>query len=92
MKKERRTQYEIYWEILVFCKISRSFTGIIGRCDLNSKTGQEYLGFLESRGYLSRVYDGGKTLYVATEQAKEYVELFSRLYQHVFDTGPGFKL
>ena len=32
---ERRTQYEIYWEILVFCKTPRSFTGIIGRCDIN---------------------------------------------------------
>ena len=92
MKSERRTQYEIYWEILVFCKTPRSFTGIIGRCDLNSKTGQEYLGFLESRGYLSRVQDDGKTLYVATEQAKEYILLFSRLYQQLFDTGPGFKL
>ncbi len=92
MKSERRTQYEIYWEILVFCKTPRSFTGIIGRCDLNSKTGQDYLGFLESRGYLFRVQDDGKTLYVATEQAKEYILLFSRLYQQLFDTGPGFKL
>jgi predicted transcriptional regulator len=92
MKSERRTQYEIYWEILVFCKTPRSFTGIIGRCDLNSKTGQEYLGFLESRGYLSRVQDDGKALYVATEQATEYIQLFSRLYQQLFDTGPGFKL
>ena len=92
MKSERRTQDQIYWEILVFCKTPRSFTGIIGRCDLNSKTGQEYLGFLESRGYLSRVQEDGKTLYVATEQAKEYIQLFSRLYQQLFDTGPGFKL
>jgi predicted transcriptional regulator len=92
MKSERRTQYEIYWEILVFCKTPRSFTGIIGRCDLNSKLGQEYLGFLESRGYLSRVQDDGKTLYTATGLAAEYIELFSRLYQQLFDTGPGFKL
>lgn len=70
MKSERRTQYQIYWEILVFCKTPRSFTGIIGRCDLNSKTGQDYLGFLESRGYLFRVQDDGKTLYVATEAGK----------------------
>lgn len=88
----RRTVYEIYWEILVFCKTPRSFTGIIGRCDLNSKTGQEYLEFLESRGYLSRVQDGGRTLYSATEQASEYIALFTRLYQQLFDTIPGFKL
>jgi predicted transcriptional regulator len=88
----RRTVYEIYWEILVFCKTPRSFTGIIGRCDLNSKTGQEYLEFLESRGYLSRVQDDGKTLYIRTEQAAEYITLFNRLYQQLFDTIPGFKL
>jgi predicted transcriptional regulator len=88
----RRTVYEIYWEILVFCKTPRSFTGIIGRCDLNSKTGQEYLEFLESRGYLSRVQNDGKTLYASTEQAAEYITLFNRLYQQLFDTIPGFKL
>jgi predicted transcriptional regulator len=88
----RRTIYEIYWEILVFCKTPRSFTGIIGRCDLNSKTGQEYLEFLESRGYLSRVQDDGKILYASTEQAAEYITLFNRLYQQLFDTIPGFKL
>jgi predicted transcriptional regulator len=49
---ERRTQYEIYWEILVFCKTAKTFTGIINRCDLNSKIGQEYIGFLCSKGYL----------------------------------------
>lgn len=89
---ERRTPYEIYWEILVFCKTPRSFTGIIGRCDLNSKTGQEYLGFLESRGYISRVQESGKTMYRATEQAAEYIALFSRLYQQLFDKIPGFRL
>jgi predicted transcriptional regulator len=88
----RRTVYEIYWEILVFCKTPRSFTGIIGRCDLNSKTGQEYIEFLESRGYLSRVQNEGKTLYASTEQATEYITLFNRLYQQLFDTIPGFKL
>ncbi len=89
---ERRTPYEIYWEILVFCKTPRSFTGIIGRCDLNSKTGQEYLGFLESRGYVSRVQENGKTMYIATGQAAEYIALFSRLYQQLFDKIPGFRL
>jgi hypothetical protein len=46
----RRSTYEIYWEILVFCKTPKLFTDIINRCDLNSKTGQEYLGFLAGKG------------------------------------------
>jgi len=90
--RERRSQYEIYWEILTFCKTGRSFTSIINRCDLNTKTGQEYLEFLSGKRYLSITNEGGKTLYVATEKATEYVALFSRMYQSVFDEIPGFKL
>ena len=90
--KGRRTPYEIYWEILVFCRTPRSFTGIIDRCDLNSKTGQEYLEFLVGRGYLSRTQEEEKTSYAATERASGYIALFSRLYQDLFDTVPGFRL
>jgi predicted transcriptional regulator len=89
---ERRTPYEIYWEILVFCKIPRAFTAIINRCDLNSKSGQEHLEFLVSRGYLLRTQNEGKTLFATTERAAEYISLFSRLYQQMFGEGPGFKL
>jgi predicted transcriptional regulator len=88
----RRTTYEIYWEILVYCKTPRSFTAIINRCDLNSKTGQEYLQFLATKGYLSAVMDGEKNRYVSTPAAGEYIALFSSLYQKLFDTAPGFRL
>jgi len=88
----RRTQYEIYWEILVYCRSPRLFTAIINRCDLNSKTGQEYLEFLVSRGYLALGKDGEKTSYRSTPQAAEYIALFSSLYQKLFDSGPGFRL
>lgn len=90
--KGRRIPYEIYWEILVFCRTPRSFTGIINRCDLNPKVGQEYLEFLVGRGYLLRVQEGEKTTYAATERAPGYIALFSRLYQDLFDTVPGFRL
>jgi predicted transcriptional regulator len=89
---ERRTPYEIYWEILVFCRTPRSITSIINRCDLNSKTGQEYLEFLVGKGYLSRAQEGEKISYVSTGKAAEYIETFTRLYQSLFDTIPGFKL
>lgn len=88
----RRTQYEIYWEILVFCRTPRSFTGIINRCDLNSRIGQEYLAFLTGKGYLSQVREGDRVAYAATERAQEYTALFSQLYQTLFDATPGFKL
>jgi predicted transcriptional regulator len=88
----RRTVYEIYWEILVYCKTPRSFTAIINRCDLNSKTGQDYIGFLTGKGYLSLITDSGKTRYTSTPAAGEYITLFSSLYQNLFDSAPGFRL
>ena len=88
----RRTVYEIYWEILVYCKTPRSFTTIINRCDLNSKTGQEYLGFLAARGYLRQTAEGERTSYISTPEAAEYIALFSSMYQKLFDRDPGFRL
>jgi Predicted transcriptional regulator len=88
----RRTSYEIYWEILVYCKTQKTFTGIINRCDLNSKIGQEYIGFLCSKGYLAQVNDEGKSGYIATEKAREYIALFTELYEKLFDKIPGFRL
>ncbi len=88
----RRTVYEIYWEILVYCRTPRPFTSIINRCDLNSKTGQEYLGFLTTKGYLAIIAEGEKTRYVSTPAAAEYITLFSSLYQKLFDSSPGFRL
>ena len=88
----RRTPYEIYWEILVFCKTPQSFTSIINRCNLNSKKGQEYLDFLCKKGYLVSVKNGRQNRYHSTGSATEYIELFTRLYQSLFDTIPGFRL
>jgi predicted transcriptional regulator len=88
----RRTVYEIYWEILVYCKSPRSFTAVINRCDLNSKTGQDYLEFLTAKGYLTTVPEGEKTRYVSTLAAGGYITLFSTLYQNLFDKTPGFRL
>ena len=88
----RRTPYEIYWEILTFCKTPRSFTAIINRCDLNSKIGQEYLDFLAGKGYLSAVKEGDRTSWVSTPKAAEYTGTFARLYQSLFDRIPGFRL
>ncbi|MDD1647426.1 MAG: hypothetical protein LUQ03_06070 [Methanomicrobiales archaeon] len=89
---ERRTPYEIYWEILVFCRTPRPFTAIINRCNLNSKIGQEYLEFLTGKGYLSVLQEGEKISYLSTAKAADYIEAFTRLYRSLFDTIPGFRL
>ncbi|MGD6806044.1 MAG: winged helix-turn-helix domain-containing protein [Candidatus Bathyarchaeia archaeon] len=88
----KRTHYEIFWEILTFCKTPRSFTSIINRCNLNSKIGQTHLDFLKQRGFLVEVTSGGMTLLKATEQAGEYIALFNKTYRQLFDDTPEFRL
>ncbi|MBC7113377.1 MAG: hypothetical protein H5T34_05110 [Candidatus Methanomethyliales bacterium] len=88
----KRTQYEIFWEILTYCKTPRLFTSIIQRCDLNSKIAQEYLNFLESKGYISRTNEGDRTFFLTTCAAREFLDLFMKLYLELFNNTPEFKI
>ena len=90
--KGRRTNYEIYWEILVFCRKPKSFTSIINRCDLNSKIGQQHIQFLMDKKFLLIETLENKKMYTTTEQAQEYITLFSQLYRKMYDSSPEFKL
>ncbi len=90
--KLRRTQYEIFWEILSYCRGGRSFTQVINRCDLNSKIGQEHIEFLLGKGYLVRVQSEEKVLLKTTEKAKEFMQPFERMYLELFQNSPEFKL
>ena len=88
----KRTHYEIFWEILTFCKTPRSFTSIINRCNLNSKIGQTHIEFLKKRGFLVEVENDGSTLLKSTEQAGAYIALFNKTYRQLFDDTPEFRL
>jgi predicted transcriptional regulator len=90
--KGRRSSFEIYWEILVYCREPRAFTNIINRCDLNSKIGQQHLKFLVDKGYLQVQREAEKTTYRTTGSAQEYIALFSKMYDTLFDNLPGFRL
>ena len=90
--KLRRTQYEIFWEILSYCRGGRSFTQVINRCDLNSKIGQEHIEFLLGKGYLTRIQSEEKTLLKTTEKAYEFMQPFERMYLELFQNSPEFKL
>ncbi|MCQ5377056.1 MAG: hypothetical protein NO516_03300 [Candidatus Methanomethylicia archaeon] len=92
MRGGRRTEYEIYWEILSFCKSGRTFTQIVSRCDLNSKVAQEYIDFLSSKGYISRSSTGDRNLFLTTEKAGAFLKLFTSLYLELFENSPEFKL
>lgn len=87
--KGRRTQYEIYWEILIFCKTQKSFTGIIQHCNLNSKIGQEYLDFLIQKQYLLIEKQDERIYYLTSSNAQEFLMLFSQLYRKLFEKYPG---
>ncbi len=90
--KGKRTLYEIYWEILTFCRIPRSYTSIIYRCSLNSKIGQEHIGFLLSKGYLRNLEEERKSLYLTTEGAGVFLDAFKEMYLELYNRGPEFKL
>jgi predicted transcriptional regulator len=88
----RRTVYEIYWEILSYCSSPRSFTSIINRCDLNSKTGgQKHLEFLETKGYVEAMREDTRIIYRSTVKAGEYIDHFTHLYESL-STSLRFKL
>lgn len=86
--KGRRTRYEIFWEILIICKIPKTFTSIIHKCNLNSKIAQEYIDFLLNKKYLFIKEDTSRTLYVTSEKAQEFLTPFSQLYQKLFEKNP----
>jgi predicted transcriptional regulator len=90
--KGKRTLYEIYWEILTYCRNPRTFTGIIHRCSLNSKIGQEHIGFLEEKGYLRRIEEEGQNLLRTTDDAKPFLDAFKEMYLELFSKSPDFKL
>jgi predicted transcriptional regulator len=83
--KLRRTQYEIFWEILIYCKTPKTYTSIIHKCNLNSKIAQDHLNFLTGKKYLSIHKEDNKTYYETNEKAQEFLFLFSKLYQKLFE-------
>ena len=90
--KGKRTLYEIYWEVLTFSRNQKTFTNIIQRCSLNSKIGQEHIGFLLEKGYLIRFEEEGQKYLKTTDKAKPFLEAFKGMYLELFNRGPEFKL
>ena len=90
--KQKRTYYEIFWEILIFCRKPQSFTSIINRCNLNSKIGQKHIEFLKKRNYIVELEHEGMTVLKSTERAGEYTALFTKTYRELFENSPEFRL
>jgi predicted transcriptional regulator len=90
--KVKRTLYEIYWEVLTYCRNPRTFTNIIQRCSLNSKIGQEHIDFLLNKGFLRRFEEDGQNYLRTTEDAKQFLDDFHSMYIELFSQSPQFKL
>ena len=90
--KGKRTLYEIYWEILTYCRSPRTFTSVIHRCNLNSKIGQEHMSFLLSKGYLRNLDEEERSLYRTTERAGAFLDAFKEMYLELYNRRPEFKL
>ena len=88
----KRTLYEIYWEVLTYCRNPRTFTNIIQRCSLNSKIGQAHIEFLLNKGYLHRFEEEGQKFLRTTEKAKPFLDVFKSMYIELFNQSPRFKL
>jgi len=90
--KERRTVYEIYWEILVYCKKPRLLTQIVQRCDLNSRTCQGYLDFLLNKGYLKTDRESDLATYETAKKAEDYLGPFGSMYQELYGAPLQFRI
>jgi predicted transcriptional regulator len=90
--KERRTVYEIYWEILVYCRKARLLTQIVQRCNLNSNTCQGYLDFLLNKGYLRLSTESDLVAYETATKARGYLEMFGSIYQELYGAPLQFRI
>ena len=88
----KRTLYEIYWEVLTFCRNPRTFTSIVHRCSLNSDIAQEHLEFLLKRGFLNKYEEEGSNLYKTMEKASTFLDSFKEMYLEIYRKSPEFKL
>ncbi len=88
----KRTLYEIYWEILTYCRTPRTFTSIVHRCSLNSDIAQDHLDFLLKRGFLARYVEGGTNVNATTGKAKLFLDSFKEMYLELYRKSPEFKL
>jgi predicted transcriptional regulator len=88
----KRTLYEIYWEVLTYCRNPRTFTSIVHRCSLNSDIAQEHLEFLLKRGFLKKYEEEGSNLHKTTEKARVFLDSFKEMYLEIYRKSPEFKL
>ena len=79
--RQRRSIYEIVWDILTYCRTPRKVSEILLVCNLNTKAAEKYLELLVRKGLLVKQ---GNT-YVTTNKGQDYIRLFNELYKRIFE-------
>jgi len=79
--KPRRSIYETLWEILRCCREPKRFTQIIQECNLNTIKAKKYLDLLLKKKLLEKK----GSYFMTTSKGEEYIDLFNKLYERIFD-------
>ncbi|WP_290901363.1 winged helix-turn-helix domain-containing protein [Ferroglobus sp.] len=80
---ERRSKFEIIYEILCRTRTPTSKTKIVYGANLNFKIAEKYFSLLEELALLERVKVDGKTCYAITEKGKEFIRRYEDLAKDI---------
>ncbi len=80
---ERRSKFEIIYEILCRTRTPTSKTKIVYGANLNFKIAEKYFSLLKELALLERVKVDGKTCYAITEKGKEFIRRYEDLAKDI---------
>ncbi len=77
--QERRSKFEIVYEILLEAQNPTSKTRLVYSANLNFKIAEKYFSLLEELDLLEKVHVNGKTYYLTTDKGKEFIKRYEEL-------------
>ncbi|ADC65178.1 conserved hypothetical protein [Ferroglobus placidus DSM 10642] len=80
---ERRSKFEIIYEILCRTQTPASKTKIVYGANLNFKLAEKYFSLLEEMSLLEKVKIDGKTCYAITEKGREFIKRYEELAKDI---------
>ncbi len=80
MVSKRRTNDQIFSEILKICATGATKTKIVYQANLNFRTSKPYLDKLMKNGFIEAVRDGSKVIYKTTPQGLDLKWRFEQFH------------